>query len=114
MMKSEFEARTLITVSSDEYEEIEQAYYGFQGGKDDFCAMVKANLDKPRMLDLFFVTCYRSDGNLSYEDNRYRVTATTSDEEDTIEERYYYRFKFTARLSCEEHERKYGIIFYTC
>lgn len=43
MMRSEFIERTKFEPTADEYTEIEEEYYGFNGDKDAFCKQWKKN-----------------------------------------------------------------------
>lgn len=48
MMMSEFVERTKYEPSCREYKEIEEAYYEFDGNKDDFCNYFKKELKSGR------------------------------------------------------------------
>ena len=84
MLKSEFEERFKTVVSYDEYEEIEKAYYGFEGNKNEFVDIMLSLLDNPKLMDCFLVTCAVNDNkHFLSECKDYRVQAW-DEEGDTI------------------------------
>lgn len=98
MMQSEFESRIQMFVSHDEYYEIEQAYYGFCGNKDEFCAIVKHLINEPILLDDFLRTCYDSNPDKDYFDNHYQAIGYLPNNL-KIEDMCVYSFEFSAWIA---------------
>lgn len=75
MTRSEFVTLTGFEPTPDEYQEIEQAYYHFDGSKKDFCAAFVNDGEAERLYKARAATIERLQGKILELDRMIRQTA---------------------------------------
>lgn len=101
MMYSEFQIRTNSNVSCEEYHYIEESYYEFDGGKDEFCEQwLKDKKSGKWELE------YRL--RKALDDQKAMYEAKLAEKEETIE---FYRPYFDEARSLRKSSKHTKIIF---